>query len=214
MSEAYGRSAVEDERSPSEHLSPELALIDPELAQKAREQLGDPPRPQPAAQSFEQQPPPPPRRRRRRRALGVGTLAVLAVASGAGVGIAARQLLNDDLPGSAKPSSSAPALTSPQRPAQTPVGGSAASESPRTFGWVPVERARYYRVSFFRGKTKIFETWPKRPPLVLPARWTYKGRAHRLGPGVYRWIVRPGFGPRRQERYGEPIVDASLVIRN
>jgi hypothetical protein len=241
-----------------DELTPELALVDPELAQRARERLPHaaesahaaeeglepgpvvdriPPAELVAAKPVQAEPIPTdvaglPARRRLRRISRV-VVASIAVVGAVGLGFALPPLLLEDRTGS--PSASAPrvlpttvgaadAEPAPTTSAAVPPAAMATEEeasSPdaasargaRNFGWVPVERASHYHVAFFRGKQKIFEAWPRRPPLVVQPRWTFKGRRFSLSPGQYRWVVRPGFGPRRAARYGEPAVDASLVIR-
>jgi hypothetical protein len=221
----------------SAELTPELALVDPELAQQARERLpdavDDAHAPEPAveqgpvnrippaelvATSVVDEPiraePPAPTRSRRRRVARV-LIAAMAVVGAVALGLAVPRLLLVER--NATESAGAPILvpTSAGAADAEPVPTSAptpASER-RSFGWVPVERASHYHVAFFRGEQKIFEAWPKRPPLVLGPEWTFEGRSFSLSPGQYRWVVRPGFGRRKAARYGRPVVDASLLIR-
>jgi hypothetical protein len=65
------------------------------------------------------------------------------------------------------------------------------------FVWVPIRRATAYEFRLARSGTVVFSARTSRPRLELPRRWTVGGAAHRLGPGVYRWDVRPLFGRRR-----------------
>lgn len=242
-SERPAREPVDDE------LTPELALIDPELAARARERLdnGDVPAPaaaepvvqatpvveqipsaeasvRPAPEPFRWRPDPseldeePPRPRGRR--FGRALVVVVAVLGAIAVALVAPSLFLED-----------EAATSNETPTAVPnaSGGAAGTEAPatdeasgpeapaaggpRSFGWVPVAGARHYHVAFYRGKEKIYETWPRGPRLVLQPQWTFKGRRFRLSPGQYRWVVRPGFGNRRTGRYGPAVVDASLLVR-
>jgi hypothetical protein len=233
MAQAPERPAVEPA---DEELTPELALVDPELAERARERLADLPpavvaepaiavvrQEEPVAAPREpaerDEPPPPPRPRRRRRRDRAQLLGI-ALVGAIGVALLLPTLLHSG--GTSAPSvdtpsvaAAAPRETSPdaaptdeaEGPEAPAVGG------PRTFGWVPVKRARHYHVAFYRGEQKIFETWPRGPRLVLQPEWTFKGDRFRLSPGQYRWVVRPGFGNRRTGRYGPPVVDASLLVR-
>jgi hypothetical protein len=82
----------------------------------------------------------------------------------------------------------------------------------RTFVWLPVARASYYRVEFYRGRERVFQAFPAGPRIVLPSRWRYQGRVVRIEPGHYRWVVAPGFGERSAGRYGAPIVSSTWVV--
>jgi hypothetical protein len=210
-----------------EELTPELALVDPELALRARERLSQEPSPPPqpgpgspadtapaVAGDGSEPTPPPPRRRLRSHIM---LMAAVAVGAGA-VGVAIPAIFFSDSPVSrpvtgGPPTAGVASATGIAPTATATPKGLPASAQPRTFGWVPVDGARHYHVAFFRGRAKIFETWPRRPRVELPAQWTFNGRRERLSPGTYRWVVRPGFGLRRSGRYGRPIVDAALVIR-
>jgi hypothetical protein len=258
MAQASERPTLEPA---DDELTPELALVDPELAERARERLGDPPQstiaPEPAVpeesaaegepavveqiptaettvddvrlkpftwrpdpEGLDETPTP-----RRRRGIGRALVVAVAVLGAIGVALVVPPLLLEDQAASlsvATPSvaATAPLDTAPSQPgSSTPATDEAsgpeapAAGGPRTFGWVPVEGARHYHVAFFRGKEKIYETWPRTPRLVLQPQWTFKGQQFRLSPGQYRWVVRPGFGARRTGRYGPAVVDASLLVR-
>jgi hypothetical protein len=264
MAQAPERPAVEPA---DEELTPELALVDPELAERARERLADfppptvvaePPvepagepavlsrsvveriptakrapdvgrrEPTPAPREPVEHDEPPPRRRRGRR--DRAQLLGIALVGAIGVALLLPTLLlsggtstsSADAPsvGAPAPLETAPAETSSSEPGpdtsrtdEANAPEAPAAGGPRTFGWVPVKRARHYHVAFFRGEQKIYETWPRGPRLVLQPEWTFKGDRFRLSPGQYRWVVRPGFGNRRTGRYGPPVVDASLLVR-
>ena len=173
-----------------EPLSPELALVDPELARRAREQL--------SATSLDSGPvagevAPSAARRPARRVLSwafVGTAVV------AGIALAVSAATRSE------------PRTVPRQAPATPTKG-----PERRFVWVPTARARYYEVEFFRGGTRIFETRVERPELTLPAHWTYAGRRYTLTRGRYEWRVRPGFGRSGGARLGRAVVRSSLVVR-
>jgi hypothetical protein len=253
MAQASERPTLEPA---DDELTPELALVDPELAERARERLADVPERAAVAESTveaepvvakiptaadvvphepivaepdEAEPDEPPAPRRRR---GIGRALVVAVAvlGAVGVALVVPAVLLEDR--TASPSTdtplavpTAPVEAAPSQPgAASPTPDAAATDEangpeapaaggPRTFGWVPVDGARHYHVAFYRGKEKIYETWPRRPRLVLQPQWTFKGQRFRLSPGQYRWVVRPGFGARRTGRYGPDVVDASLLVR-
>jgi hypothetical protein len=252
-----------------EPLTPELALVDPELARRARERL---PRhalePRPFAVRHEAParaptvaheapaPAPPvrvarstasarpldsqvaPRKRRRRRAI------ILSIVVGAAATVAVVRVppLRHFFWESTEPTFSP---TVRQSSARVPLGHTAATPTPRrpvyssteasirsqpsvtgksraapravagshrAFAWVPVPKATYYLVQFYRGRKEIFEARPSTARLLLPREWAFKGRRYRLGPGRYRWSVRPGFGRPSRARYGRPIVAAELVV--
>ena len=78
--------------------------------------------------------------------------------------------------------------------------------------WVRVANATYYNVQLFRGQRKVLSVWPAANRLALPRTWTFAGRRYTLQPGVYRWYVWPGFGPRTQARYGALLGQSSFVV--
>jgi hypothetical protein len=236
-SETHAGEPADDE------LTPELALIDPELAARARERLGNgdvPQRPaaepvveaapvveqipraeasvRPVPEPFRWRPDQseldeePPRSRGRR--FGRALVVVVAVLGAIAVALVAPSLLLED---NVATSNETPAAV-PSAPDAAATDDASGPEAPaaggsRSFGWVPVAGARHYHVAFYRGKEKIYETWPRGPRLVLQPQWTFEGRRFRLSPGQYRWVVRPGFGARRTGRYGPAVVDASLLVR-
>ena len=271
--EAVGlQRATSTTDSAVEPLTPELALVDPELSRRAREQLPDRPpsiRPLPtptvhrrrtagpsliAAHRSAAQPatpvavvvpepePVPSRRRPRRTALTVAALLLLAAAAFFGLteepfrgGQSTREpsALEPDGPSPSGDSARPRAERATGRPAdgrerkddsareggvrgarkaeQKPASAVASSRTARSaarrvFIWLPVKRASHYNVEFFRGRTKVFQAWPANARLVVRDRGRFAGRQYRLRPGRYRWIVRPGFGPRSSARYGQPIV--------
>ena len=98
----------------------------------------------------------------------------------------------------------------------------ARTKAPVTLRWVRVENASYYNVQLFRetrrgaqrrkAVSKILSVWPKRSSFLLESAWTFQDRRHRLSPGLYRWYVFPGFGPRAQARYGSALGGSTFVI--
>jgi hypothetical protein len=54
----------------------------------------------------------------------------------------------------------------------------------------------------YRRGRKILSLWPRGTSLKLNRRWTYKGHAERLRPGVYAWVVWPAYGTRAKPRFG------------
>lgn len=86
-----------------------------------------------------------------------------------------------------------------------------AALQPHAFGWVSVPKATYYRVRFFRDRRKVFEALPVQSRIVLPGKWRFNGRRYRLDAGRYRWVVEPGFGPPSRKQYGKAVVAADWV---
>jgi hypothetical protein len=84
--------------------------------------------------------------------------------------------------------------------------------SPPLLRWSAVPKASYYNVQMFRDGKKILTVWPSRPTLRVPSAWTFSGAPFRLTPGVYRWYVWPGFGPRSANRYGKLLGARSFVV--
>jgi hypothetical protein len=209
---------LEDERP----LSPELALIDPDLARVAREQQTRAPADAAlvagthARTSSHSESPSRPRRRRRRFVWAAAL--ITAIAAGVLFLPSDKLLRTAHLRGTSHGRQAQPEtptnMGSSRTGSKRATSASAAAlgrASQASFGWVPVRNASYYVVRFFRGDRRVFEARPAQPRLVLPLRWRFGGRRYRLEPGRYHWSVRPGFGRRSAERLGKPIVDADWV---
>jgi len=98
-------------------------------------------------------------------------------------------------------------------PRPQPAAPKGAPPAPRIFNWAPVPAATYYLVTFYRGRDEIYVARPGAPRVALPSKWTFAGRHYRLTPGRYRWSVRVGRGRPAAARYGELIVQATLVVQ-
>ena len=92
----------------------------------------------------------------------------------------------------------------------SPAARARVSEPP-VLRWTPVEDASYYNVQLFHEGRKVLSTWPSRARFALRRRWEYQGR-RQLEPGVYRWMVWPGKGPRSRRDYGAAIGRRSFVV--
>ena len=79
--------------------------------------------------------------------------------------------------------------------------------------WAAVPRATYYNVQLYRGAQKLLSAWPVKSRLALAQRWAYAGHGFRLGKGVYRWYVWPGFGARSRGQYGHLLGTATFSVR-
>jgi hypothetical protein len=77
--------------------------------------------------------------------------------------------------------------------------------------WAPVKGAAYYNLQLIRGD-KVLSAWPTSTHFRLRRTWRYRGRAHRLRPGVYRWYVWPGYGRISLARYGRMLGSSTFVV--
>jgi hypothetical protein len=94
-----------------------------------------------------------------------------------------------------------------------PLLGAVLSPSkPPMLRWKAVRRARYYNVQIFRGKHQVLSAWPTRSALQLKSSWRYRNLRRHLAPGVYRWYVWPGYGPRRRHAYGKLLGRSEFTI--
>jgi Bacterial Ig domain len=73
---------------------------------------------------------------------------------------------------------------------------------PPLLDWRPKAGATYYNVQLWRNGVKILSRHPSRSQFQLRSSWRHEGRAYRLGPGRYRWLVWPGFGRPSAARFG------------
>jgi hypothetical protein len=92
-----------------------------------------------------------------------------------------------------------------------PAPGEGVGAPPR-LRWTPVGGASYYNLQLIRGR-RILSVWPIRASFQLRRTWSYNGRRYRLRPGVYRWYVWPGFGPRAAGKYGRLIGSSRFVVK-
>jgi hypothetical protein len=86
-------------------------------------------------------------------------------------------------------------------------------KTPPLLAWVAVRDATYYNVQLFRDGRKVLSAWPKKNRLRLPRRWSFAGTRMRLSHGTYRWYVWPGFGARREARYGGMLGESTFIVR-
>jgi hypothetical protein len=78
--------------------------------------------------------------------------------------------------------------------------------------WRARPGAAFYDVQVFRGSKKVLEAWPAIPRLDLPKSWTFGNEAHRLEAGTYRWFAWPAYFANRKPRYGAPIVRSTFTV--
>lgn len=208
-------------------VSPELVLVDPELAPRARAVLPELARNW-TPDSRELRVPStlrvvaPPATTAHWRLPSVPALALaggLVVAFLLGISVAASD--GDELSAlQSRPPVAAPATqpreqstappTAPRKTAK-PRPRQPASVSPR-FVWPVAKGATGYRVALYAADRQIFEQDVKRTALQLPRSWTYKGRFYSLTEGTYRWIVWPLVGRGAKARQGSAIVSASYTV--
>ncbi len=95
------------------------------------------------------------------------------------------------------------------RDSQRPVSQAPSAATVRRFAWAPADGASGYRFELFRGSSMIFTAETSRPELLLPASWRIAGERQTLRGGEYRWYVWPLVAGARSPA---AIVQASLVI--
>lgn len=173
-------------------LSPELVLVDPELAVWARIRLQE--EAVAAAVAAAAEPAPAlsnreavhevelDRRPRSLVPLAIATTAVAAII--AAVAIVLRPSA-DNLSKSTAAAATAPSATVP-------------------FAWPSVRGARRYVFTLSRGETVIYRAGTTAEQLALKRSWTYQGRRFRLTRGAYHWRV-TAVG-------GSPAGDARVVV--
>ena len=94
----------------------------------------------------------------------------------------------------------------PARTTTTAPAAPAPSFKPtRNWAWAPVPNADYYSVEFTRGGKAFYKATPNEPRLTLPDTVVFV-------PGVYRWVIRPGFGPKTSRRFGPPVVNSGFTV--
>jgi hypothetical protein len=99
-----------------------------------------------------------------------------------------------------------PTRKPPARTTTTPASPATPSFKPtRNWAWAPVAGAEYYSVEFLRGGKAFYEATPTEARLTLPASVVFV-------PGAYRWVVRPGFGPKAASRLGPPVVNSGFTV--
>jgi hypothetical protein len=204
-------------------ISPELALVDPELAARARALLPDTPgirvprreRDEPIPpRVVEVQVPAVPARSRWRFA----TVAAMAAAASAAFGLGVSAAASGDHEASARlvpttqpttqPRPPAAQQGTPSKPRSTGTAVPAAPAAPR-FVWAPQADAARYHFALYQGQRLIFEKDVSAAALELPRAWTVRGRVHSLGNRSYRWVVSPYVGSGN--RLGPAIVSATYT---
>ena len=204
-----------------EPVSPELALVDPELARRASALLPDAPGIRIAGrhETIELLPfsiPALPSRSRITPALASATVLVALGVAGLAWWMAPAVFHSEPVvqfraPAAAPTVPPTPASSPTQSPtAPTPQSGSPVAQPPR-FVWPAEPGALGYRVALYRAGVQIFERDVTGTALEFPATWTYGGKLESLTRGTYHWIVWPlvALDPARA---GKPIVSARYTV--
>jgi hypothetical protein len=227
---------VETFRAPVNQVSPELVLVDPELASEARARLSDrpwedflpaPPPPEPAVVLVEEpgaeaEPAAAPAPYRRRSVTvtirvpivatlwAVGLLAVLTtLAFGLVPGGGQGPSLASTTQAAGPPASTAPTSTLRTPPTSVhPVSPPSAAPSfrPARTFAWSSDPDATYYSVVFTRNGKRFFTATPERPRVVLP------AKLKFGPGSYAWIVRPGFGARSAKRLGKPLVQSRFTV--
>lgn len=85
----------------------------------------------------------------------------------------------------------------------------APARAARTFTWPRAPGAAAYRFDLYRGSTRVLAARTPAPRFELGERWRFRGRWYVLVRGLYSWIVTPLHPSPSGLRPGRPIVQAT-----
>ena len=206
----------------AEILSPELCLVDPELAAQAR--LALEPAAEPAPRGWTKT------LRLARRSLS-GALALNAwlllvhpqtLADSTTLGAPAK-LSAAGRPAAlhASPQARPPvAFTAGRRAARFRARGpdgaasaAAAAPSQKALAWPRVPNAAFYDVILWRRGERVLDLWPTTAQVALPEHWSFHGKRFTLADGPYLWFVYPASGTRSSARYGPLAAHGTVAKR-
>jgi hypothetical protein len=208
----HGPEHTEATKSPP--ISPELALVDPELAAAARALLPGPGRFLPAwnarptatgtaharslAPIAEQLPPTTPIRPRTRHVRRAILVACVVAAAASVVGALG------SAPTGRHEAAPRPAVGPFPRALQQ-ARATRQARAARTYTWPAVPGAQTYEIRLLRGRQPVWEAITLEPAVELPARL-------RLSPGRYTWSATPGFEKPLLDAAARPVVEATFQI--
>jgi hypothetical protein len=202
-----------------EVISPELCLVDAELAERVRALLPDRPWYEVAREAPEpepvvvEEPEVPYRRRTVTLTIRVPVTATLVVLTLAAV---LASLAFGLVPVSEERPTLAPERTLIETPASdrplnsTLDGRPATRDAPgfgrgRIFELPTYEGATYYKVVLSRNGKRVYTAFSNAPKVRLP-------EDLRLRPGTYQWSVSAGFGPREAKNVGRPYMRSKFEV--
>jgi hypothetical protein len=112
-------------------------------------------------------------------------------------------------PAAAEIPNRAPVPSVPKGRVQKGRVGDTAKPRARRFAWAPIPGASAYHIEFFKGSVPAFSANTTRPEVTVPAHWEDVRGTRSLSPGEYRWYVWPVVSGTRSST---AIVRAKLVV--
>jgi len=82
---------------------------------------------------------------------------------------------------------------------------------PPLLQWAAVPGATYYNLQVLHNH-KVLSIWPTTNRFRMPRQWRFAGHAYKLDPGLYRWYVWPGIGPRYKAQYGPRVGGSFFTV--
>jgi hypothetical protein len=171
-------------------ISPELVLVDPELAEVARLHLPEPGsfgrRPQPASVEVTQS-----KSRSARQRWWLSQPLILLVVFGT---IASALFIGR-------------AMSSVPRPWLSQTGANGV----QTIAWPPVAGASYYDLVVWQNGRRVLDLWPTAAAVSVPLNASDRGGSG-LEAGHYLWFAYPGFGAKSSRKYGALTGSGDFVV--
>jgi hypothetical protein len=177
-----------------DQVSPELALVDPELAAAARQAL-----PAPTLDAPPRRPPAPAKRRRRPTGLSLSVAALLAATgvATAVVVLAGREDARPEQVTAAAPTARVLGARKiqPKAPNELPASGGV----PRVLSWHETKGAVAYWVALVRNGRQVYAAQTRDPWIRLPDKVQFL-------PGTYAWSVQPAVEDASGIVFGDAIL--------